>query len=75
MFIEQVVALLIQERDRLERAIAALQENTKPLKKEKASVPQILAARKKRKPLTAAQKQAHSERMRAYWAAKRKAKG
>jgi hypothetical protein len=84
MATEHIVALLIAERDRLSRAIDALQGPTKrrgrPPKSESAapaSAPSAAAkpARKKRRKLSAAEKKAASERMKAFWAARRKAKG
>jgi hypothetical protein len=80
---EQIVALLVAERDRLNRAIEALNGSSKPAKataapapvKTKASAAAPSATSKKtRKPLTAAQRKAHSERMREFWAARRKQK-
>jgi hypothetical protein len=76
---EQILALLISERDKLSRAIEALQGSVKrrgrPPKDAAAvttaiAAPPPLKARKKR---TAAQKKAQGERMKAYWAAKKKA--
>jgi hypothetical protein len=83
MATEHIVALLIAERDRLSRAIDALQGPTKrrgrPPKSESAAPASAHAAakpaRKKRRKLTAAEKKAASERMKAFWAARRKAKG
>jgi len=57
--------MLIAERDKLNRAITALQGAGH------ASSP--TPAVRKRKGLSAAQRAAHSARMKAYWAAKRKA--
>ena len=71
---EQIVTLLIQERDRLSRAIEALQGPVKrrgrPPKNESAAaiVPSAPAPEKKRKVRSAAQRKAHGERMKAYWA-------
>jgi len=83
MPIEHIVALLIQERDRLNRAIEALQGPTKrrgrpptnPLSVVTAVPPQAngAVARKKRT-FTAEQRQAQAKRMKAYWAAKKKGK-
>jgi len=74
---EQIVGLLIAERDRLNRAIEALGGSSraakaaaKPAKAAAAAAP--AQARKKRKPRTAAQRKAQSERMRQFWAARRK---
>lgn len=81
---EQIVALLIAERDRLNRAIEALGGRPAPAKAPvraasasapapaAAAAPMATPAVRKRKPRTAAQKKAQSERMRAFWAARRK---
>jgi len=67
-----ILSLLIAERDRLNRAIAALQgkdtggrggEGASPARKKRQSRRRSKASRK-----------AQSERMKAYWAAKRKQK-
>jgi len=86
MATEHIVALLVAERDRLTRAIEALQGPAKrrgrPPKAVSAAVASAPAApvakaaqsaggRRKR---TAAEKKAASERMKAYWASKRKGK-
>ena len=70
---EQILALLIQERDRLSRAIEALQGTVTRRGRPPKSVSAISeeAPRKKRK-FTPAQRKKQAERMRAYWAAKRK---
>ena len=83
MATDHIVSLLIAERDKLDRAIEALQGTAatrKPVASaeapasapvtEEAAAPK---ARKKRRPLTAAQRKAHKVRMQEYWAAKRKA--
>lgn len=75
MATETILSLLIAERDKLNNAIAALGGATKPVgspsKSSEAPAP-AKAVRRKRRPLTAAQKKAHSERMKAFWAARRK---
>ena len=89
MATEHIVALLVAERDRLTRAIEALQGPAKrrgrPPKAASVAVASAPAApaapvakaaqsaggRRKR---TAAEKKAASERMKAYWASKRKGK-
>ena len=86
---DQIVALLIAERDRLNAAIEALQGPTKrrgrppknPLAMVAAVVPAASAvaapeapARKKRK-CSAAQRKEQAARMKAYWAAKRTGEG
>jgi hypothetical protein len=76
---EQILALLIQERDKLIRAIEVLQgtkRRGRPPKKLLA-VPTVNgseapAARTKRK-FSAAQRKKLAARMKAYWAAKKKA--
>jgi hypothetical protein len=75
---DHILALLIEERDRLNRAIEALQGPTKrrgrPPKNSAAvssSEPQK-PARKKRT-FSAAQRKAMSKRMKARWAVKKKA--
>src|ERR1700691_1348386 len=79
---EQILALLIAERDKLNRAIEALQGPTKrrgrPLKNPlSAAHPSALEpaqlAKKKRRRFTAAQRKEQAERMKAFWAAKKKA--
>jgi hypothetical protein len=77
---EQILSLLIAERDRLSRAIEALQGPTKRRgrpPKSPLSMPAPPAAvptkRAKRGNRTAAQKKAQSERMKKYWAERRKA--
>jgi hypothetical protein len=80
MATEHILSLLIAERDKLSKAIEALggAAAPKPVGRPKAvAAPEAAPApgkktRKKRKPLSAAQKKAHSERMRAFWAARRK---
>ena len=71
MPIDQILALLITERDRLNRAIAALQG-----KRRRGRPPKWLAEpkpRRGRKRMSAAARKAQSERMKKYWAARRKA--
>lgn len=80
MATEHILSLLIAERDKLSKAIEALGGASKPAPSPKAaavSAPAHAAAApakktRKRKPLTAAQKKAHSDRMKAFWAARRK---
>jgi hypothetical protein len=74
---EQIVALLVAERDRLNRAIEALQGSSiRRGRAKSASAPAPAAAaaapKRKRKGMTASQRKAHSERMKAFWAARRK---
>jgi hypothetical protein len=77
---EHILSLLVAERDRLNRAIEALRgagkRRGRPAANSSASVPAASAAapakQRKRKPMTPAQKKAHSERMKAFWAERRK---
>ena len=78
---EDIIALLIAERDKLNRAIEALQGPIKkrgrpPKTLSTAAAPMIAPiARKKRKGLSSAVRKTQSGRMQAYWAAKRKKQG
>ena len=82
---EHILALLIAERDKLNRAIEALQGPMKrrgrPPKDSLAATPADTAAetpapaQRKRPHFSAAQRAAAAERMRQRWAAKRKAEG
>jgi hypothetical protein len=73
MATEHILSLLMAEREKLNKAIHALGGASAPkVTAPKAAVASAPAKRKKRMPLTAAQKKAHSERMAAYWAARRK---
>lgn len=82
MPLDQILTLLVQERDRLNRAIEALQgpdqmkRRGRPPRDESAETDGVAAtaektARKKRT-FSAAQRKKQAERMKAYWAAKRK---
>lgn len=78
MPIDQIVALLVAERDRLNRAIEALQgpsvRRGRPPKNTVTAAPGTpKTATRKRRAFTAAQRAAAAERMRQRWAAKRKA--
>lgn len=74
---EHIVALLIQERDKLNRAIELLQ-GTRHRGRPPKHLTAILAngsesgAPKKHRAFTAAQRKQQAERMKAYWAKKRK---
>jgi hypothetical protein len=77
---DHIVALLIQERDKLNRAIDALQGSQKrrgrPPKTASVSVsPSTIPAApaRKKRIITVKQRTAQAKRMRAYWAAKKKA--
>jgi hypothetical protein len=74
---EHIIGILISERDKLSRAIEALQGPIKrrgrPPKNPDASIAAIAApVEHKRKRRTPAQRRAQSEKMKKYWAAKRK---
>ena len=74
---DQILTLLITERDKLNRAIEALQGSAKrqgrPPKNPLTAIATPAAApARERKPRSAAQRKAQAERMKAYWAAKRK---
>lgn len=75
MAVEQIVTLLIQERDRLNKAIEALTGTVKRRgRPPKAASVASVEATPKRRNFSAATRKAQSERMKEYWAAKRKAK-
>jgi hypothetical protein len=76
---EHIVALLISERDKLNRAIEALGTPVKrrgrppknPLAAPVAAIPEAPAPKKRRR-LSPAKRKAQSERMKAYWAKRKK---
>ena len=71
----QIVALLVAERDRLNRAIEALRGPTKRtgrLQKTSLATP-TPTPKKKRRKFSKAQREAAAERMRQRWAVKKKA--
>jgi hypothetical protein len=75
---EQILALLIAERDKLTRAIEAIQGPTKrrgrpPKNPLTAATASHEPAQRKKRKFTAAQRKEQSQRAKAYWAAKRKA--
>ena len=79
MSTEHILALLISERDKLNRAIEALgmpvKRRGRPPKNPLAAVLTTAAAApapRKRRVLTAAWRKAQSERMKAYWAKRKK---
>ena len=83
MSIEQIVAALVAERDKLNRAIevlgAPVKRRGRPPKNaamgDGGSVSSGQPAKRKgRPPMSAAEKKAASERMKAFWAARRKAR-
>ena len=72
---EHIVALLIAERDKLNRAIEALQGSAKRRgRPPKATVTlgAPVPSAPKRKRQSAARRKAQADRMKAYWAGKRK---
>jgi hypothetical protein len=82
MATEHILSLLIAERDKISKAIEALGGTPKAAAPKAVAVAgtselPVLAEpkRRKRKALTAAQKKAHSDRMKAFWAARRKKLG
>jgi hypothetical protein len=76
MSTEEILALLIAERDRMNRAIEALQGPTKrpgrPSQRAVSTAATTVPKRKRRR-FSAEQREAAAERMRQRWAAKRKA--
>ena len=78
MPIDQILALLISERDKVNRAIEALQGSAKrrgrPAKDPFAAITPATTPAPKRKRRSAAQRKAQAERMKAYWATKQKKK-
>jgi hypothetical protein len=78
MSTEHILALLIAERDKLNRAIEALGTPVKrrgrpPKNPLAAAVAAPIKAASKRKGLSPAKRKAQSERMKAYWAKRKKA--
>jgi len=77
---EHIVQLLIQERDRLTRAIEALQGPTKRRGRPPEALSEdgggsgVNGGAPKKRTWSAAQKKAAAERMKARWAAKKKGK-
>ena len=76
---EHIVAMLIQERDKLNRAIEALTGSVKrrgrpPVTASPTTATAVPQKRKGCPPMSAAEKKAASQRMKAFWAAKRKGK-
>ena len=82
---EQALGILIEERDRLDQAIRLLQggeaeQASRPRRGRppKAAAQKAAPKTKKRRgrpPMTAEEKKAASERMKKYWAERKKAKG
>jgi len=77
MPIDQILTLLIAEREKLNRAIEILQGPAKrrgrPPKSVMATTEAAPATKKRGRTFTAAQREAQAERMRQRWAAKKKA--
>lgn len=79
---KDVLEILIAERDRINRAIAVLQEGSapspeparRPVGRPKGSGKKA-AKKRGRRTFTEEARRAQSEKMKAYWAARRKAKG
>jgi len=73
---EHILALMIAERDKLNRAIEALLGSAKrrgrPPKNPLAAVALPQAPTRRRRRMSVARRKAQSARMKAYWAAKRK---
>ena len=69
MALDQIIALLTSERDRLNSALEALQGPTKRRGRPPKSAAPV---EKKSRRRTAAQKRAQSKRMKEYWVKKRK---
>lgn len=73
---DQIVALLIAERNKLNSAIEALQGAVKrrgrPPKNTASVVAAVLPAPGRRKGMSAARRKAQAERMKAYWAKRKK---
>jgi hypothetical protein len=70
MSTEEIVKILAAERDRLSRAIEALQGPIKRRGRPSKSAKETVAAKPpapKKRTFTAAQKKAQSEKMKAYW--------
>lgn len=77
MATEHILALLIQERDKLNRAIESLQGARRRGRppKSAAAVSPTEAGPAKRRARTPAQRKAQAKRMREYWAKRKKAEG
>jgi len=72
---DHIITLLIAERDKLNRAIEALQGSAKRRGRPPKAAALALAAEAsapKRKRRSAAQRKAQAERMKAYWAKRKK---
>jgi len=69
---DQILQLLIAERERLNRAIEALQGPARRRGRPPAGITIAAPAAPARRKRTAAQNKAQSERMKAYWAKRRR---
>ena|ERR1700722_8552628 len=74
MSTSQIVSLLIEERSRLEAAIAALQRSPKPVKEEPPALPNVKAAASKRKGISAEARRRMAEAQKRRYAAIKAAK-
>jgi hypothetical protein len=72
MVTDQILALLIQERDKLNRAIEALQGPARRRGRPPKNAVQPVAAPATRKGRTPAQRKAQAKRMKEYWAKRKK---
>jgi hypothetical protein len=73
---DHIVSLLIQERDKLSRAIELLQgekRRGRPPKIAASVIPAAQNGQRKTRTFTAAQRKKQAARMKAYWAAKKQA--
>jgi len=73
---EHILTLLIQERDKLNRAIEVLQgakRRGRPPKNPRATVAPSENGNRKKRTFSAAQRKKQAARMKAYWAAKKRA--
>jgi len=74
---EQIIAMLLAERDKIDRAIQALEgpkrRGRPPKSPLAASATMAEGEPRKRRTMSAANRKAQAERMRLYWANKRKA--
>jgi hypothetical protein len=71
---EQILAMLVAERDRLNRAIEALQGTKRRGRPPKSATAATSPVRPRRRTFTAGQRAQQAARMRAYWAKRRKRK-
>jgi len=76
MSTDHIVALLVAERDKLNRAIEVLQgekRRGRPPKNQREFGGSVSSGAPKKRTFTAAQRKKQAARMKAYWAAKKKA--